>query len=138
MEDYTYISQMIKQCIITELGCADFAKDEANNLISFTYHSLSYICIYDAKDPYYLRIIIPNIDILNKNTDNKDLYKILELNAKFKTGKFIAVDNTLWVVAEIMLTGVTRVTQTFFELVNLLEHMRSEYAMSLTAGTANL
>ncbi|MBO5673842.1 MAG: hypothetical protein J6S09_06095 [Paludibacteraceae bacterium] len=135
MEDYTYISQIITQCIITELGCTDFVKDEANNLISFTYHSLSYICIYDAKDPYYLRIIIPNIDMLNQNTENKYLHKILELNAKFKTGKFITVENALWVVAEIMLTGVTRVTQTFVDLVNLLEHMRSEYAMLLTAGT---
>lgn len=129
MEDYAYISQLIKQCIIAELGCSDYKMDEENNFISFTYQDISYVCFYDAKEPFYLRIMIPNIDTFDINIDNSRTFlQILKMNTQFKTGKFIIVENVLWIAAEVMLTGTTRITKTFYALVNLLLHMRSEYA----------
>ncbi len=125
-EDYQYISQNIIQCITSELGCEKYTKTE-NGSILFTYHNLAYLCINDINDPFYLRIILPNIDDINK-TDNKFLLKLLELNAKFKVGKFVVMENSIWVVAEVILTGTTRMMQTFVDLVSLLEQMRSEYA----------
>lgn len=129
MEDYNLILQMIRYCITKDLMCNEYKINDEQNTITFTYKDVSFVCFYEKDDPYYIRILIPEIDTICDHT-TVEIYKyILELNARFKTGKFILIDNALWISAEVMLSGNTRIPPVLFTLVNLLIHMRDEYAL---------
>lgn len=128
MEDYNYILQLIRYSITTDLECKDYQLNEEKNLITFTYAGVSFVCLYEKEDPYYVRILVPKIDTINDQTPNRLYQHLLALNARFKTGKFIVIDNALWIAAEVMLAGTTRISPVIFSLVNMLVHMRVDYA----------
>ena len=135
MEDYNYILQLIRYCITNDLGCKDYKLNEEGNVITFEYRDVSFVCLYEKEDPYYVRILIPNIDTLNEQTSIQTYQQLLALNARFKTGKFILVDGALWISAEVMLSGNTRISPVIFSLVNMLVHMREDYARYIIEQT---
>ena len=135
MEDYNYIFQLIRYSITTDLGCQDYKLNEDGNMITFTYRDVSFVCLYEKEDPYQVRILIPNVDTLNEQTSIQTYQQLLTLNARFKTGKFILIESALWISAEVMLAGNTRISPVISSLVNMLVHMREDYAAYVTGNS---
>lgn len=74
--------------------------NEIEGQITFLSDGLFYIFAYDNSDPYYFRIILPNVFQI---VDNKSEYDSLvnELNQRFKVAKtYIVSNNTIWIAAE--------------------------------------
>ena len=59
-------------------------KDTTDETISFEYNGLTYLFVSDKSDPYYIRLILPNIENIN-NANEIDVYKnINQYNYSFK------------------------------------------------------
>lgn len=127
--EYSTVIEIIKKCIVTDLGCSSYKMDD-DNLI-FTCNSVTYVCVYVKNEPNYLRVVVPNIDSIEHITTTETYEKILRLNAKYKNVKFTIVNNSLWISSEIFLTGSDVITEAFVAMVKLLEIMRGEYAKIL-------
>lgn len=76
-------------------------QNEDETTISFKKDDLYYLFIIYKDDPFYFRIILPNI--LQVTDDNKDKIKQLvnDINLKFKVAKaFIVDDKNVWISVE--------------------------------------
>ena len=76
-------------------------QNEYETTISFKKDDLYYLFIIYKDDPFYFRIILPNI--LQVTDDNKDKIKQLvnDINLKFKVAKaFIVDDKNVWISVE--------------------------------------
>lgn len=76
-------------------------QNEDKTTISFKKDDLYYLFIIYKDDPFYFRIILPNI--LQVTDDNKDKIKQLvnDINLKFKVAKaFIVDDKNVWISVE--------------------------------------
>ena len=93
---------------------------EDNNTISFSYKSYHLLFIYDSTDPYYFRLILPNI--INLKDLKKDIGDIVnDYNSKFKVSKMTVVDNnSLWISVEQFVYTKDKVNELFDRLVNLI------------------
>ena len=68
------------------------------NTWSFKYEGLNYIFISDPEDPYYFRIMLPNVSPYNN--DLEFLNKCLECTTGVKVAKVLLIDNTIWLSCE--------------------------------------
>ena len=76
-------------------------KDTTDETISFEYNGLSYLFVSDKSDPYYIRLILPNIENIS-NANEIDVYKnINHYNNKFKAVKMSVVENSIWLSIEL-------------------------------------
>ena len=89
-------------------------KDTTDETISFEYNGLSYLFVSDKNDPYYIRLILPNIENIN-NADEIDVYKnINQYNNKFKAVKMSVVENSIWLSIEQFLYSRENSNNLFF------------------------
>lgn len=103
------------------------SKDTTDETISFEYNGLSYLFVSDKNDPYYIRLILPNIENIN-NADEIDVYKnINRYNNKFKAVKMSVVENSIWLSIEQFLYSRENSNNLFFRLMKILETVITEY-----------
>jgi hypothetical protein len=103
------------------------SKDTTDETISFEYNGLSYLFVSDKNDPYYIRLILPNIENIN-NTNEIDVYKnINQYNNKFKAVKMSVVENSIWLSIEQFLYSRENSNNLFFRLMKILETVITEY-----------
>lgn len=102
-------------------------KDTTDGTISFEYNGLSYLFVSDKNDPYYIRLILPNIENIN-NADEIDVYKNVNwYNNKFKAVKMSVVENSIWLSIEQFLYSRENSNNLFFRLMKILETVITEY-----------
>lgn len=95
--------------------------------ISFEYNGLSYLFVSDKSDPYYIRLILPNIENIN-NANEIDVYKnINQYNNKFKAVKMSVVENSIWLSIEQFLYSRENSNNLFFRLMKILETVITDY-----------
>lgn len=127
--DYNTVFNSIKQSLITDLGCDNFESKPEKGTIAFEYKQLHYYCVYTQQDPSYMRILLPRIDSIREGMTPEVYQKMLEFNASYKVAKITLMNNeSLWIAAEIFLTGTTNLSETIVRIVNLLYGMRNEYS----------
>lgn len=93
------------------------SKDTTDETISFEYNGLSYLFVSDKNDPYYIRLILPNIENIN-NADEIDVYKNINwYNNKFKAVKMSVVENSIWLSIEQFLYSRENSNNLFFHMM---------------------
>ena len=102
--------------------------EKDSTAIYFERNGLQYIFSYDKNDPYYFRVILPNI--LKVTSENK--LKILELinsiNLKFKVAKSVIVnDENVWVSVELFSYSMNNIEELFDRIFILYESVLDEY-----------
>lgn len=86
---------------------------EGETTISFSNEGLNYIFVFDKNDPFYFRLILPNVLRVNDNR-NEILDKINNENMKFKVAKSVIINNNVWI-------SVEQFVYTFEKINNLFE-----------------
>lgn len=64
--------------------------------ISFTNNELFYIFVHDKNDPYYFRLILPNVLPIQENRYDV-LDRINDGNTKFKVAKSVIINDNVWI-----------------------------------------
>lgn len=104
---------------LSSMGIAP--KNTTDETISFEYNGLSYLFVSDKNDPYYMRLILPNIENID-NANEIDVYKnINRYNNKFKAVKMSIVENSIWISVEQFLYSRENANNLFFRLMKILE-----------------
>lgn len=110
---------------------SDFSiKQKDESTISFVYKGLNYLFVYDQGDPYYIRLMLPNlISIKDFDGDIKEI--INEYNIKYKAIKFTIVNDALWLSIEQFVYSKDRILDFFSRIIAILEtvisNFRSDY-----------
>lgn len=105
-------------------------KDTTDETISFEYNGWSYLFVSDKSDPYYIRLILPNIENIN-NANEIDVYKIInQYNNRFKAVKMRVVENSIWLSIEQFLYSRENSNNLFLRLMKILETVITEYRIS--------
>ena len=125
--EYNITLNTIKKCLVSDLECTDFRAEKGEPL-RFTLNGIHYLCFYEPEEENYLRIVIPNIDNVTAETKTELLKHALELNGMYKNAKFVVVNNSVWIAAEIFLTGDVYVKEVIVVMVRILEVMYNQYA----------
>lgn len=99
---------------------------EDDNTISFSYKTYQLLYIYDDKDPYYFRLILPNITNLEGLAGN--IEEIMnEYNRKFKVSKMTKVNDSLWISVEQFIYTKDKLNELFSRLVNLIVFVAADF-----------
>lgn len=96
--------------------------------IYFERNTLQYIFNCEKSDPYYFRIILPNI--LKVTSDNKQeiLQLVNSVNLKFKVAKSVIVeDENVWVSVELFAYSMNNIDELFNRAFILHETVLNEY-----------
>lgn len=102
-------------------------KETTDKTISFEYNDLSFLFVSDRSDPYYMRLILPNIAEIN-NSNELDIYKNINMyNNKFKAVKMSVVENSIWLSVEQFLYSIENANSLFLRLMQILETVIAEY-----------
>lgn len=102
-------------------------QNTTDETISFEYNGLSFLFVSDKSDPYYMRLILPNIENID-DANEIDVYKkINHYNNKFKAIKMSVVENSIWILVEQFLYSRENANKLFFRLMKILETVITEY-----------
>lgn len=114
---------------LTSIGITPIRQD--NSSISFEHESLKYLFVYEDKDPYYFRLILPNI--INVTNDNEQKIKdiINSMNIKFKVVKNVIVDTSVWVSIEQFVYSKENIEELFKRSISLLETLIENFRVEL-------
>lgn len=76
--------------------------DVSDDSVSFTKDGLNYLCLYDPKDPFFFRLMLPNVMGIPDGQDAAEVYEAInKINAAFKVGKIVVFsDRQVWVAVE--------------------------------------
>lgn len=103
-------------------------QSEDETTISFERNALQYTFVYEKSDPYYFRVILPNI--LKVDTENKQeiLQLINTINLKFKVAKSVIVnDENVWISIESFVYSMNNMDEFFDRIFILYEAVLNEY-----------
>lgn len=116
------------QNYLTNRGITSTFLDQAQTLLSFQQNDINFLFSYQRnQDPTYVRIMIPNIGILDTD-NNQEIIRIFQLTSEYKVGKFILEeDNQIWIVAEAFLYIQSDHVRLFDRLLSVLTDMLNEY-----------
>lgn len=85
---------------------------EGETTISFGNEGLNYIFVFDKNDPFYFRLILPNVLRINDNR-NEILDKINDENTKFKVAKSVIINNNVWISVEQFVYSFEKINNLF-------------------------
>ena len=102
-------------------------KSKSENTIAFEYKKLNYLFVYYEDDPYYIRLILPNV--VNENDfNNGNLIDIVNnYNATYKAVKSTIVDNNLWFSIEHFIYSKENINVLFLRIITILETVISKF-----------
>lgn len=90
--------------------------------ISFTFNGLFYIFVHDKNDPYYFRLILPNVlHIQEKGNRSSILDRINDGNTKFKVAKSLIINDNVWISIEQFVYSMERINDLFERSLILLQ-----------------
>lgn len=89
----SFVNYLQKKNIPKESGSSE-------GTILFKYNNLNYVFVYDVEEPYYFRLLLPRISDCNDGNDIGLYRYALELSNKYKVGKMVIINNSIWVSFE--------------------------------------
>lgn len=98
--------------------------NKSDDSIAFSHNGLNYLFVYDNNDPYYLRLLLPNVINVEDFKDKGDLNSVInDYNSKFKTVKLIIIGNSLWFAIEqfVYSKDDNSLNQLFSRIISVLE-----------------
>lgn len=98
--------------------------NKSDDSIAFSYNGLNYLFVYDNNDPYYLRLLLPNVINVEDFKDKGNLNDVInDYNSKFKTVKLIIIDNSLWFSIEqfVYSKDNNSLNQLFSRIISVIE-----------------
>lgn len=104
-----------------------------DDVISFNRNNLQYIFICENSDPYYFRLILPNVLDTNSNVDKIHRY-INNINLTFKAVKlYITENNSVWISIEQFVYSSENITNLFERSITLLELVFNHFRENLNS-----
>ena len=88
--------------------------------ISFTFNGLFYMFVHDKNDPYYFRLILPNVLHIQGNRFSI-LDRINDGNTKFKVAKSVIINDNVWISIEQFAYSMERINDLFERSLILLQ-----------------
>lgn len=97
-------------------------KGEEEISVFFNYSDLNYLFVFDENDPFYFRLILPNIMSMNEDNSEK-IYKVINsTNLKFKVVKTtISGNNNIWISIESFVYSKENIDELFKRSMELLK-----------------
>jgi len=103
-------------------------KSNEANVISFEYKGLNYLFVNDNDDPYYIRLILPNVINVSDTRISEKLNNIInEYNSTFKAIKLTIVNDSLWLSIEQFIYSKDNVANLFSRIIIILETVISKF-----------
>lgn len=96
--------------------------------ISFERNGLQYTFVCEKSDPYYFRVILPNILKVNAENKQEILQLVNSINLKFKVAKSVIVeDKNVWISVELFVYSMNNMDELFDRIFILHEVVLNEY-----------
>ncbi len=96
--------------------------------ISFQYKELFFLFAIDETDPYYIRLILPNIATLDNLKEGIVAHVMVnDYNSKFKTVKMCLWNNFIWLSIEQFIYSKEKATELFSRMINILVSVITEF-----------
>ena len=103
-------------------------KSKEANVVSFEYKGLNYLFAYDNDDPYYIRLMLPNVISVTDSRISDNLNNIInDYNLKFKAIKVTVVSDSLWLSIEQFIYSKDNITNLFSRIILILETVISKF-----------
>lgn len=98
---------------------------QKDGFVFFKYKTFSYMYQYDEKDdPYYLRIMLPNIDSPVTDDIRK---KMVTISTNLKVVKLTDMYNQVWITMEQFVYCMDNLDKLFERMIQVLETAIKEY-----------
>lgn len=112
-------------------------QSEDETTIFFERNGLQYTFACEKSDPYYFRIILPNILKVNAENKQEILQLVNSINLKFKVAKsFIVEDKNVWISVESFVYSMSNMDELFDRIFTLYEVVLNEYKEYLNSKKA--
>lgn len=92
-----------------------------NDSISFQYNGLQYLFISETSDPYYFRLILPNIGEVNSGNETQMSQVVNQMNLEIKAAKVTISNNRIWVSIEQFVYSKDNQYELFRRSITVLE-----------------
>ena len=92
-----------------------------NGSISFKYNGLQYLFISETSDPYYFRLILPNIGEVNSGNETQMSQVVNQMNLEIKAAKATISNNRIWVSIEQFVYSKDNQYELFRRSITVLE-----------------
>ena len=103
-------------------------QSEDETTIFFERNGLQYTFVCEKSDPYYFRIILPNILKVNAENKQEILQLVNSMNLKFKVAKsYIVEDKNVWISVESFVYSMSNIDELFDRIFILYEVVLNEY-----------
>lgn len=109
---------------------AKFEK-EGDSVISFEKNKLNYMFVCDEKDPYYFRLILPNILKISSENKERASEVMNQMNSQIKVAKAVVVDDGIWVSVEQFAYSLDKINNLFNRSIQVLEVFISYFRKEL-------
>ena len=107
-------------------------KEGNETTISFENNGLQYLFMTDKDDPYYFRLLLPNIVSISKENESKIISIINSSNAKFKVAKAIILNDKVWIsVEQFVYSKDNTINDLFNRALHLLETFIKDFRKEL-------
>lgn len=111
-------------------------EEDSGQQLAFIYNDIYYIFVYDSADPYYFRLLLPNI---LKIEDHHSEYMLLvnEANQYFKLAKaYVNPEGMVWATVEQYAYSQQSISTLFTRSINILKYV-IEYFHSSNIKSTN-
>lgn len=108
------------------------------DVISFNYHGLNFLCVTDCNDPYFIRLVLPNI--AEENNINNINQVINDYNVKYKAAKMLLINNSIWISIEQFVyynDNMNVINAMFSRMINILENIIHDFRNNEINTTQN-
>lgn len=103
-------------------------QNEFDTTINFERNGLQYIFFSEKSDPYYFRVILPNILKVTPETETDILNLVNTVNLKYKVAKSVIIDNKdVWISVELFVYSMNNIDELFNRVFILHEAVLNEY-----------
>jgi len=89
--------------------------------VSFEYGDLKYLFVFDDSDPFYFRLILPNIASV-ENDNTQKIYEVVNsINVNYKVVKATVFNNNVWISVEEFVYSKENINELFKRSIELLK-----------------
>lgn len=102
-------------------------KDEKKITISFEYSNLNYLFVFDESDPFYFRLILPNIMLVQEEQIQEVYHTVNFVNVNYKVAKVAIYDNNVWISIESFVYSKENIDGLFKRSMELLKTINVDF-----------
>ncbi len=105
----------------------DIIKEDQTG-ISFEYGGFKYLFVVDENDPFYFRLILPNVLSINTG-DQSVIYEVINvINKNYKAVKvFVNDDANIWISVEEFIYSKENIYDLFKRIIELLKIVIADF-----------